>query len=598
MEVQYFTFDNTYACDECKERKCEEEFKHGGYFDLEDKDFVCRVCWKDDSDSEDESGVPDWVLEQRAEEVENRYSWDEQECPDSPPPSKCVCEKTPDNDYPCLCDEASDSDDDDSDAETEVFAGLEQDDALGLSYVEPPAPLLTPSNDENILPPPPEYSDEGSEEEQQLIECDFCGKEEDPDEIITGNNGKGCGECRHLCDDEEQAPAYDYPTGCNNPQYISFTEFVQWFKENVEDFSEDTPDEVAVGTDIIQNWMRENNHDSDHLGVYNRNIDIAEHYDDYTEDLCVYCETCNMKDGKDCDPEPIKLTNGRWRCLGCYEDHGTKPTAIILEKREPFENEVWRRQCECSQCSTEFEKITKGESDSDDDVLCDECELKQEQAHCEDHLSPNVLRELNEEAQREDEWLKKRNAKWLKAYGVMDIQIVERRRELKNKIRAFEDKILDKRATQDRPNWLGTKPYRMELVHILQQISYEKDLDECDDCGIRMGEWYDAIQGRYDELFGVAKTQTKKKGVYGDKTALIFEYMGKWEDKMDAHSEREFIEISDWRHTIKKEMLVFDKYIKDKRRKTDPEAIEKWDTFTARVRCRVKSDIHRQYVDV
>jgi len=41
------------------------------------------------------------------------------------------------------------------------------------------------------------------EEEQQLIECDFCGKEEDPDEIITGNNGKGCGECRHLCDSKK-----------------------------------------------------------------------------------------------------------------------------------------------------------------------------------------------------------------------------------------------------------------------------------------------------------------------------------------------------------------------------------------------------------
>lgn len=556
MEVQYFTFDKTYACDECKERKCEEEFKHGGYFDLEDKDFVCRVCWKDDSDSEDESGVPDWVLEQRAEEVENRYSWDEddtemtslpaQECPDSPPPNKCVCEKTPDNDYPCLCDEASDSDDDDSDAETEVFAGLEQDDALGLSYVEPPAPLLTPSNDENILPPPPEYSDEGSD----------SGSE------------------------EEQAPAYDYPTGSNNPQYISFTEFVQWFKENVEDFSEDTPDEVAVGTDIIQNWMRENNHDSDHLGVYNRNIDIAEHYDDYTEDLCVYCESANMS----CCPEEldvVKLANGRWRCYPCYEDHGTKPTAIILGKREPFENEVWRRQCECSECRTYFEKITKGESDSDDEVLCDECELKKEQPSQEDR----------QKAEKERQRL-------IKAYGTAEDFRVECRRELKNKIRAFEDKMMDKRATQDRPNWFGTKPYRMELVEILQAIAYEKDLDECDDCGIRMGQWYDAIQGRYDELFGVAKPQKKKKGVYGDKTDEIFKYMGEWEDKMDAHSEREFIEICEWRNTIRQEFKDYDKYIRDKRRKTDPEAIEKWDSFTARVRCRVKDDIHRHYCDV
>ncbi len=39
-----------------------------------------------------------------------------------------------------------------------------------------------------------------SEEEEELVECDFCGKEEDPDEIIRGTKGEACGECRHLCD--------------------------------------------------------------------------------------------------------------------------------------------------------------------------------------------------------------------------------------------------------------------------------------------------------------------------------------------------------------------------------------------------------------
>ena len=38
------------------------------------------------------------------------------------------------------------------------------------------------------------------EEEEELVECDFCGKEEDPDEIIRGTEGEACGECRHLCD--------------------------------------------------------------------------------------------------------------------------------------------------------------------------------------------------------------------------------------------------------------------------------------------------------------------------------------------------------------------------------------------------------------
>ena len=33
-----------------------------------------------------------------------------------------------------------------------------------------------------------------------LENCDFCGKEEDSDEIIRGTEGEACGECRHLCD--------------------------------------------------------------------------------------------------------------------------------------------------------------------------------------------------------------------------------------------------------------------------------------------------------------------------------------------------------------------------------------------------------------
>jgi len=37
-------------------------------------------------------------------------------------------------------------------------------------------------------------------EVNELVECDFCGKEEDPDEIIRGTEGEACGECRHLCD--------------------------------------------------------------------------------------------------------------------------------------------------------------------------------------------------------------------------------------------------------------------------------------------------------------------------------------------------------------------------------------------------------------
>tara|TARA_E500000318_G_C3533912_1_gene201757 strand:- start:39 stop:440 length:402 start_codon:yes stop_codon:yes gene_type:complete len=33
---------------------------------------------------------------------------------------------------------------------------------------------------------------------QVLIKCDFCGTEEDSDEMIKGINGIGCPDCRHL----------------------------------------------------------------------------------------------------------------------------------------------------------------------------------------------------------------------------------------------------------------------------------------------------------------------------------------------------------------------------------------------------------------
>ena len=40
--------------------------------------------------------------------------------------------------------------------------------------------------------------------EEKLVDCDFCGVKEDPDEIIKGTEGKACGSCRHLCDKEEE----------------------------------------------------------------------------------------------------------------------------------------------------------------------------------------------------------------------------------------------------------------------------------------------------------------------------------------------------------------------------------------------------------
>lgn len=36
------------------------------------------------------------------------------------------------------------------------------------------------------------------EEEMELVNCDFCGKEEDPDEIIRTKWSEACGECRDL----------------------------------------------------------------------------------------------------------------------------------------------------------------------------------------------------------------------------------------------------------------------------------------------------------------------------------------------------------------------------------------------------------------
>jgi len=184
-----------------------------------------------------------------------------------------------------------------------------------------------------------------------------------------------------------------------------------------------------------------------------------------------------------------------------------------------------------------------------------------------------------------------------KSYGTKKQEIIESRRALKNKIRVFEDKMIEKRETQTKDNWMGMKPLKKELAAILDAIMEE----ECKAGDGWVLRWKDAIEGRYDELFGKAKKQTTKKsqGVFGAKTDEIFKYMGEWEDKMDAHTERGFIEISDWRHTIKKELLAFDKYINDKRRKNiSQESKDKWDDFKVQVRCRVKDDIHRQYVDV
>ena len=45
--------------------------------------------------------------------------------------------------------------------------------------------------------------EEVCEPSMRLVNCDFCGKEEDPDEIIKGTEGDACGECRHLCDKVE-----------------------------------------------------------------------------------------------------------------------------------------------------------------------------------------------------------------------------------------------------------------------------------------------------------------------------------------------------------------------------------------------------------
>jgi len=49
----------------------------------------------------------------------------------------------------------------------------------------------------------PDCWEEVCEPSMRLVNCDFCGKEEDPDEIIKGTEGDACGECRHLCDKVE-----------------------------------------------------------------------------------------------------------------------------------------------------------------------------------------------------------------------------------------------------------------------------------------------------------------------------------------------------------------------------------------------------------
>ena len=556
MEVQYFTFDKTYLCEECKERKCEEEFKHGGYFDLEDKDFICRVCWKDDSDAEDESLVPDWVLEQRAEEVEARYSWDEEGDTDltSPLPKEAlamVSQNTPDSD--------TEDEEDDSDAETEVFAGLEEDDAKNLSYKEPPradAYFQSAELDTSSLPPPP--ADWIAPPETYDCGCP-ASKNNSTLLIDPTDNCESyiCAECRdeyiHAFqfrlpeeEEEEQAPTYDYPTGDNNPQKRSFAEFIQWFKENVEDLDESTPDEVSIGCDIVKDWCHKNNHIIRPEGVFNLNIECP--YDsEFYLDLCVQCETANITDKT--EEEAYKLANGRWRCFQCAEEHGTKPSAILLGHREPFENEVWK--------------------------------------------TPEQLREMREKAERliaeHTEEQEKKREKLERAYGSADEEIVERRRTLKYKIREFEDLIHETRKKQDRPNWFGKKPLKNELSETIELIMTEERM-RGDGFVLR---WKDAIEQLYKDTFGVAKTQTqykkKSKGVFGDKTDEIFKFMGFWEDEMDA--------MGDWvaehdtirERQIKSKIKEYNKYINDKRRKIDEEAKTKWSRFATRLYCSCKT---------
>ena len=50
----------------------------------------------------------------------------------------------------------------------------------------------------------PEEEDTSDEEEHVLVKCDFCGIEEDSDEMIKGVKGVGCPDCRHKCDEVEE----------------------------------------------------------------------------------------------------------------------------------------------------------------------------------------------------------------------------------------------------------------------------------------------------------------------------------------------------------------------------------------------------------
>ncbi len=45
--------------------------------------------------------------------------------------------------------------------------------------------------------------EEETDDEQVLVKCDFCGMEEDSDEMIKGVKGVACPDCRNRCDGEE-----------------------------------------------------------------------------------------------------------------------------------------------------------------------------------------------------------------------------------------------------------------------------------------------------------------------------------------------------------------------------------------------------------
>ena len=63
------------------------------------------------------------------------------------------------------------------------------------------------------------YSPCKTKKEQELVDCDFCGVKEDPDEIIKGTEGKACGSCRHLCDKEEGPSWWVAPCKTKEEQY-------------------------------------------------------------------------------------------------------------------------------------------------------------------------------------------------------------------------------------------------------------------------------------------------------------------------------------------------------------------------------------------